>query len=272
MGRTRDLSFVLWTALAGPALAACGNDGTNHLADAPPGDSHLPIDTSPHFIVDVTTLPLVAACGDAAPPTADVTVTSGGGHALVISAASADNGFSVTTPVPLTIAPSQMATISVRPPAAVVGTDLGGSTVTGTLTLTTNDPGSPTVTIALVSTIHGANISVVDASGSAVTHFSFSSAGGECPAPQAVFIKNSGDVTVQVGTSAGSHFAFAGFASGDVSGGALLQQTVRPLEQGFCADTQEINYQVTGAVCSDASGLTLTATYNMNGASSCFCS
>jgi hypothetical protein len=175
------------------------------------------------------------------------------------------------TALPVTIAPGTEATLTIRPPAAVIGTDRGGSTKNGTLTFTTNETASPTHTVMLSAYIRGANIAFTNDAGQPIT-LAFTSNSGACPAPQAVFIRNTGTAPMTVGTASASGFAFSGFSGGVVEAGATVTQMIRPFTiSGQCMTTETIQYQVTGQLCG-ASTATLPATFNIQGASSCFCS
>lgn len=267
MGRTRKLSYALWSTVAGVGLAACGSDDkVGHLPDAPPL-----VDAPPVAIAGVPAqVTAVSECGVATPPTVDVVVTNLGTAELVISGADANGGFVVTTTLPLTIAAGAQATLAVRPPAAVIGTDRGGSTKTGTLTLSTNAPDLISPTVALIANVVGANVAFTNAAGAPIT-LAFSGSSGACPAPQAVFIRNTGSAPMTFGAASASGFAFTGFSGGMIEAGGSVTQMVRPFATGSCSYAGAITYQVTGSVCS-APLATLQATFNITGTSSCFCS
>ena len=259
MTRSRTLSLVLWSSLAG----ACGGDGVGHLADAPPS-------TGTPVASLATTLATMAECGVAVPDGVDLTVTNTGTADLVISAATADSGFTVTTTLPLTIAAGAHASVTVQPPASVIGTDIGGATKTGTLTLDTNESAAPTHTVSLTATVLGANIAFTDANGAPLTPM-LTGTSGACPAPLAVFIHNSGTEAVTVGAGSASGFAFDGFSGGAVAAGGVVMQDIRTFTQGGCSGAAAIVYPLTGTACTGPT-VTLQATFNITGTSSCFCS
>lgn len=259
MVRSRTLSYALWSTLA----AGCGGDGkAGQLADAPPAG---PVAVLP----SPAAVTASAECGVAIPAVAELTIGNAGTKELVISAASADGGFTVTTALPVTIAAGAQGKLAIRPPAAVIGTDRGGATKAGTLTLTTNEDGTQARTVALTATVVGANIAITNAAGQPVT-LAFSSASG-CPAPQAVFIRNTGNAPAMVGAAMASGFGFDGFSGGVVAAGAAPTQMVRPVTTADCMRSEAITYQVSGSTCG-ASTAALQATFNITGSSTCACS
>jgi hypothetical protein len=270
MGRTPKLSLALWTTVASVGAAACGSDDmTGRLADAPPGT---PIDASPSAPIAVvpSALTASAACGVATPPAVDLTIANAGMSELVIRSATVDGGFTVATTLPATVAPGAHLAISVVPPAAVIGTDRGGTTKTGTLTLTTNETVSAAHTVALTANVLGANIDFLEPGGGPVTLF-LTGTSGVCPAPTTVFIRNSGTETVMLGAATASGFAFGGFSGGTIEAGAMVSQDIRLITDGPCIGSDTIVYEVTGTVCS-APNASLAGAFNIGGGSSCFCS
>jgi|GEM_PF-2328141 len=270
MGRTPKLSLALWTTVASVGAAACGSSDTlGQLADAPPGT---PIDASPSGPIAVVpaTLTATATCGATDPPPVTLMIENSGMRDLELRSATADGGFTVTTALPATIAPGAKLALAIAPPLAVIGTDRGGTAKTGTLTLTTNEPASATHTVDLTANILGANVDFVDQSGKAVALF-LTGTSGACPAPQAVFIRNSGTEPVTLGAASASSFGFAGFSGGTIAAGAMVSQDVRVVTQAACISSDMISYQVTGTACTGAIAV-LNGAYNISGASSCFCS
>lgn len=269
MSRTPVLTSLLWTTVSAVALAACGDDpapivdaaGIDGMADAQVG----PIAQFP------ATLALAAACGVALPPTVDLTVTNAGNAPLTISGATATSGFVVTTAFPIEVAAGAATTLTIRPPAATIGTDVGGATKVGVLALNTNQPGT-TGTVTLTSTVEGANLVFENAASQPITQLDLSSASGACPAPAAVFLRNTGNLEATIGAAAASGFTVGGFTpSSAVAPGAVITHDVMPLTFGACTSTETLQYQVTGTVCT-TTPLALQATLNITGASACFCS
>lgn len=270
MGRTPKLSLALWTTVASVGAAACGSsDPVGQLADAPPG---APIDASPSGPIATlpATLTSTATCGVTAPPAVALTIENTGMRELEIRSATADGGFTVATTLPATIAPGARLALSVVPPAAVIGTDRGGTAKTGTLTLTTNETVSAAHTVELTANILGANVDFTNEAGTPVILF-LTGTSGACAAPQAVFIRNSGTEPVTLGAAVASGFAFDGFSGGTIEAGAMVSQDIRPLTQGPCIASDMIVYQVTGTACIGPTAV-LNGAYNISGASSCFCS
>ncbi len=278
------LSCLLWSIVG----VGCGDDPTAFI-DARGDDASIDdaeaIDAAPDAATDaatdatlapVATLPGSASvgttCGVSTPPTTDITVGNTGNGDLTISAASASGGFTVVTTLPLTVTPGNTAMLTIRAPVAVIGTDLGGSTKTGTLTLTTNQAGaSPTVTLS--SLVTGANLVTVNSGGTAITMFAFSS-GSTCPAPQTVYVRNTGNAAATISPTSSSSFMFSGWSpSSTVSAGSTVTQSVRldTLSSQSCSGTGTISYQATGSICTSLP-LALNATYNISGQSACFCS
>jgi len=266
MARTPLLAQALWTLAATVATGCGGDDAASRLPDAPPGG---PVAVLP----SPASLTATAECGVTTPPISELTIGNSGSQALVISAAQASGGFVVTTALPLTIASGGQAKLAVRPPAAVIGTDRGGATKTGTLTLTTNEPGAPARTVALSATVVGANLAFTDAAGQALpSPIQITSATDACPAPLAVFVRNTGNAPMTVGAGSASGFAFDGFSGGTIAGGAAAMQMIRPftVNTAACTGTASVVYTISGTTCG-ASTATLSAAFSING-SSCFCS
>ncbi|HEY4240259.1 MAG TPA: hypothetical protein VGM88_10600 [Kofleriaceae bacterium] len=267
MARTPMLSSLLWLA-----LGACGDDGgANHLPDAPHADAN---PAQPTAVV-ASSLALMSPCGVAMPDTVDLPIMNGGTSDLVVSAADAPPGFTVTTALPLTIAAGATTPLTIRPPAAVIGTDLGGDTKTGTLTLTTNDSDGSHA-IALTSTIAGANVQFFDQAGDEVSTATLDGTGGVCPAPRSLTIANSGTspVTIDQGTTTGfSGFGFAGFSGATIGGTSSTTITIdMQNSMSQCSGTGSVTFVATADnLCTPTPSITLE--YSVSGASgACFCS
>lgn len=268
MRRTRLLTSLLWTSVS--AVVACGDDGATIVdagVDAPPDAYVGPL---AQF---ASALALTAECGVAVPPVVELMVTNAGNQPLEITGVSVNGGFAVTTAFPVEIAPGAAAALAVRPPAAVIGTDVGGAMKQGTLALQTNQPGT-IGTVALTATVRGANLALVDGGGQALASVDLSSSTGTCPVPAAVFVRNTGNAGAMLFASVGSGgpFAVGGFApSASVAGGASISHDVSVSATGACSGTGTVEYTVTGSVCT-ATPLSLPVTYNISGSSTCFCS
>ncbi|HVK76341.1 MAG TPA: hypothetical protein VM734_23610 [Kofleriaceae bacterium] len=261
MRRVPLLSCVLWTSLA----VGCGDDEPIFVDAAPPA-----LDASLATAEFAATLTMEADCGVASPPTVDLTITNTGTEPLVVSGASATGGFTVTTAEPLTIAPAGTGVLTVRPPAAVIGTDLGGTTKTGVLSFTTNETGAPTRTVDLASTINGANLVLADREDQPLTMLSFAAASG-CPAPTTVRVRNTGNRDASLDDPSASGFGFGGFSpSSFVPAQGSVQHTVSVFTLGPCSGTATVSYEATGTVCT--APLALPTTFTLPGSSGCFCS
>jgi len=264
MARTPALASALWLV-----LGACGgDDGANHLPDG-----HIESDAQPLAVVPAT-LALSSPCGVAMPDTVDLPIMNGGPFDLVVSAAAPSTGFTVTTALPITIAPGATMSIAIRPPAAVIGTDLGGDTKSGTVTITTNDSlGSHD--IALVSTVAGANVAFSDANGP-ISTFHLDGANDTCPDPLPLTIRNSGTipVTIDQGTLTGfSGFGFSGFSGATIdAGGTATVMVGMQNSMTQCSGTATLAFAATAdALCTPGPAVSLE--YSISGSTgTCFCS
>jgi hypothetical protein len=285
MRRTPLLSSVVWSTVSGVTLllAGCGDDAPSfadaRVADAPAADATLPDSTTVDASLAVAVFPaevttFAAECGVAVPETVDVTVMNSGTEPLVIASATATGGFAVVTAAPVTIAPGASAALTVRPPAAVIGTDIGGSTKEGVLSFVTNETGAPTRTVALESTVDGANLELRASSnpaGPALTAITMMSSTG-CPSPFEVFIHNTGNRPVQLAQPSASGFGFQGFSpSSSLPPGEYVIAPMTASTDGPCEDQGTVFYAATGAVCTEQP-IEIAASYEIVGPKECFCS
>lgn len=272
MRRTPLFTSLLWSSVGAVALTACGDDG-GAIIDARPIDGAVDAYDGP-LAMFAPTLALRAECGVAVPPAATLAVRNIGSQTLTINGATASAGFTVTTVFPIDIAPGATADLAVQPPAAVIGTDLGGSTRTGTLALQTNQPGT-IGTVALTSTVRGANLALTSAGGQPMASVDLSSSTGVCPAPIPVFVRNTGNeqATLVASSGSGGGFGLSGFSpSNAVAGGGMISHQVTVSSAGGCSGSNTIVYTVTGTVCTETP-LSLPASFNISGSSTgCFCS
>lgn len=272
------MARALWTVAA---VAGCGRLGfDSHAAggqDGPAVDSPRPADGpgsdapagSPR-LGTVTDLQVTSTCGGAN-DSIQVPISNLGTADLIITDAQFTNGFGTTVPIslPLQIPPGQLVRIDVVGPAAVIGTDLGGSVKTGTLTLVSNDPAGPTV-VPLADLVIGANVAL-DQGGSAVTSIALVASGGACPATQFVALLNTGNADATVVFGGESDLVLASFTSGTLGSGSSSSASVRAFTQSACVETGTVTFTVTGNVCTETP-LVLQGNVNITGASSCFCS
>jgi hypothetical protein len=104
-----------------------------------------------------------AGCESRQPDTG-LLIQNGGSETLTIESASADSGYVVTARLPLSIAPGAGATLVVTPPSPKPSAQVGDMS-TGTLSFTSNEPGAPTHTVALTTTLFGAHFELTDHEG-----------------------------------------------------------------------------------------------------------
>jgi hypothetical protein len=270
VGARTTLARILWSA----ALAGCGRVGFESAAEHA-ADAMLVADVaggSPAAEVDAQAT-FTVTCGTAAAPQ-NITVTNVGNAVLVISDATANGGFSVTTSLPITIAPGTQATLTVQPPDAVIGTDLGGSMKTGELTLTTNDPATPTPVVALQAMIEGANIQIVDGTGMGVMQYAFDDTAGACPGYNTFGVVNSGTQAIAVTFGDELNLDLTGFSSGmtaiDVDQTVVVMAKPRTVGTS-CTGTGHVQYTVTGAVCTTSPTVLQTTLTITGGSGFCNC-
>lgn len=282
MRRTPLLSSVVWSTVSGVSLllAGCGDDGPSFadaavVADARPADASA-TDASlatAVFPTDVDTFS--ADCGVAIPDTVDVSIMNSGTQPLVIASATASNGFTVVTKVPVTVEPGASTALAVRPPESVIGTDIGGTVKLGTLSFVTNENGAPTRTVTLRSTVNGANIELrasSDPTSKPLTAISLMASSG-CPDPFEVYIHNTGNRQVQLANPSASGFGFGGYSpSSSLPPGTSVVAPISADAINECADQGIVSFAATGAVCT-AQPVQLDASYRIgDGSSGCFCS
>lgn len=215
-----------------------------------------------------------ASCGGATTNPVTITVANTGDAPLTITSASASGGFVLGTSFPLTIAANSSTTVSVRPPLAVIGSDVGGTTKSGTLSLVTNEIGNPTRSVALASTVIGANLEFTDTSGNVLTTASFTAL-QQCPAAQTIYVKNTGNTSADVTITTPNFqlFRYSGFSPSSTVAPAPSIGVSHVLSvwtvNSACAGTQAIQYTASGTICKLPGAL--AASFNIGGQSSCFC-
>jgi hypothetical protein len=267
--RVGSLARVLWSVTAAGSITGCGRLGFEErtTGDATT-DVGVDVALSPVAQLEPN-LALTTACGGT-PGVFALPIANIGGAPLVIQDASATGGFVIATALPLTIAAGAAQELRVSPPAAVIGTDLGGATKLGVLSIVTNEPGAAAHDVALTATVIGANLEITDAAKMPVA-LTFSAASGLCPAPQSVFLRNTGNEVAIVDAGMASSFVMSGFSGGAIDPGGAMTVGVRVLTASACAGADQVTYTVTGTVCTTTPAV-LQASYNITGASSCACS
>jgi len=209
-------------------------------------------------------------CG-VAPTPSEIEITNDGTTALVVQRVEATGGFRVTDKLPFTVEPGATRTLSVMPPAAVIGTDVSGSIKAGTLTLYTNDSEEPAHEINLEARVVGAQIAFDTGGGVSMPVTLTFSATNACPLFQGVTIHNKGDRPATLSLTAPSSFVVSNAFAGTLDAGQSGSFQVRVLTSGPCTGSEAISYAVTGSVCSSIPAV-LDATFAITGATSCSCS
>lgn len=271
MSRTPALTAVLWTTVALTGVGCDDNDPAivdAAPADAPAVDSQS-IDAAPPALSFSSTLFMTAPCGGKA-SSGFLEVTNLTAADVTVSSITATGGFSVLTFGPFAVPANGTVNIEIMPPDSVIGTDLGGAIKTGTLTLVA-DQGGALPTVALSSTVVGANLTIGDEAGPATT-IALQSATSSCPAPRAVFVRNSGNSSATIFSSGASNFALGSLSpSSDVAAGGSISQSISAFTFSACTGSEQLTYSVSGSVCT-TTPLVLSASYTIAGSSSCFCS
>jgi hypothetical protein len=286
VARTSTFSQVLWL-LTTVWLAACGRLGFDELGggvskplpdapiapdgqtadaltpDAPP-DATLDGPVAAPNIEVASSLALVTTCG-AAPAESELVVTNTGTAELTIASATATNAFAVTSG-PTAIAAGDSATFAIAPPMAVVGTDRGGTSKTGTLTLMTN---AGTRTVQLAAAVQGANLAV------SVTDIAFVASDGSCPGPRTVTISNTGNTSVAIDPLPADGVTLSGFTGGTIDANSSTSVTIDPSRCGRSSTVLPFD-AASGSSSDNAVCVTATVNITLNitasSTSGCACS
>lgn len=257
MNRTPLFTSLLWTAVGAATAAGC--------------ETEEPIDKSsgPAAIVPAV-VELAASCGSTTTEAVKFQVINSGNEPLQVRSATADNGFVVAAELPATVQPGAAITLSVKPPAAVIGTDVGGSTKMGTLSIDSDDPNGVSK-VVLRSRIHGANLVYVDAEDKVITKLAMTSPDNTCPAPGRFFIKNTGNEEAHVETPAGTYAVTRVSGGDEILAGDKLEFSVSPNSSSDCAISGELTYEATtDTVCTISPVLEMSQLTN-GSSDSCFC-
>jgi hypothetical protein len=185
------------------------------------------------------------------PSAVPLLIQNGGAQPLTISKLSADSEYGVDVDMPLTIAPGDSGKVLVTAPAPTANAVVGETTAAGTLTFTTNEPGTATHHIELISTLFGGGLEFLDKSGnplpdaSLVLHYSSPT---ECPDSVTYRVHNTGNLAFKLmGPAFPVHF---GGTSTGASGMSLTPDGVAEFRIG--------GVTTAGEVCSGAGQLTFT--------------
>lgn len=257
MNRTPLFTSLLWTAVGATTVAGCETDDPEVKSNGPAA-------------VVPANVELAASCGATTTESVKFQIINSGNEPLVVRSATADNGFVVTAELPTTVQPGAAITVSVRPPVAVVGTDVGGSVKTGTLTVDSDDPNGA-VKVTLRSRIHGANLVYVDAEDKVITKLAMTSPDNNCPAPGRFFIKNTGNEEAHVETPEGAYPVTRISEGDEILAGDKLEFSVSPSAGSDCAVNGQITYApTTDTVCTISPALEISQLTNGT-SDSCFC-
>jgi len=221
-------------------------------------------------VATIGTVPAMSAlCGTGTPATVDIPITNSGDVTLVISDATTSNGFAVVTATPITIDVGKSAVITVRPPPSVIGTDVGGSTKSGVLKITTNEIGFPTHSVALSSLVTGAQLSLIDETGAPLTSINFQAAEA-CPSARNFTIKNTGTTAAHISNiqPAATSFKWTWSGNSFVTTDVAKDSQIRPITLAACTGSEALSLNVEGC----QGPLKVDAKYTITGLASCFCS
>jgi urease beta subunit len=238
-------------------------------------------------VASIGTVPAMAiTCGGGVSSTVSIAVSNTGDTPLTLSSHVISSGFTLMTTLPLTIAAGQSANVQVRATAAVIGTDRGGTPRTGTLSFTTNEIGAPTRTVNLSAAVNGANIDFEFPMGTRVSSMQFTAA-GQCPADRLIYIRNSGNQTLQFlawGSPQPNHFRFTNSSPASfLAAGAFTSTTITVWSppDNACEVTaaEQMPFATSGTnVCTtrvtNVQGVPearLPLTYRITGLTNCFC-
>jgi hypothetical protein len=179
---------------------------------------------------------------------ATLVIRNGGDQPLVIRTAEADSGYTVKTALPLEIAPLESGSLVVTPPAPSATADAGAQSK-GTLTFTTNEPGSPTHEVALLSTVFEGSFELTDSSGTPVSQLELQyGSGGDCPDLTKYRIVNTGNATFTLaGPTFDAHF-----------GGTTLGASGQAIPPGGYAELLVAGVSAPGTACSASGDLTFS--------------
>jgi len=259
---------------AGQTAEIAGSSGAPDESAA--GDSGIPsgIPDSPYAVFPEQ-LEVDVGCGQEPRPVLLV-LRNGGALPLTISGLTADSNYLVKVDLPLVVAPGTSGNVLVTPPAPEEETKVGVPT-TGTLSFTTNEPGTPTHHIQLMTTLFGGTLEFLDKSGNPLAESSLTlrySSPDECPDSVTYRVHNSGNLAFDLtgptfpphfgGTSTGARgvslppdgyaeFRVGGVAaSGDVCSGS--GQLTFSAGTGLCGTAPVLNViwpagSLTGCVC-----------------------
>jgi hypothetical protein len=191
----------------------------------------------------------------------ELLIRNGGSQALLIQTVNADSGYVVTGTLPLRIEPGAGASLLVAPPAPKASAQVG-DTSTGKLSFTSNEPGTPTHTVALTSTLFGARLEFTDHDGTplgstlTLTYLNESS----CPDTVKYRVHNTGNVAFKLhGPTFPEHLAGT---TTDPDGQSVAPDDFIELMVGgnsspgdVCQASGSLSFTTTGSFCGDVPSL-----------------
>jgi hypothetical protein len=286
VARTSQLATLLWLSTS-TWLGGCGrlwfqgpdNDPVGSVPDAPPmidaavdaladaavdAPDDVAIASAP--VMDVApALTTTVSCG-APPQAATLAVMNKGNANLEITNATVTGAAFQVTSAPVLIAPGAMASFSIKPPMAVVGTDLGGDVKRGKLKIESN---AGIAMVDLEATIVGANLVMT-----APQPFRLQGSSGACPSSAQVSIQNMGNSSATVDPSLTGPFGFSFSSSADpvLLPGETLIIDVHVVTSSACSGSGTVGFAASsGPICQISSPT--SAAFNILGSSSgCSCS
>ena len=234
---------------AGASNATAGSDNGDEGGMLGTGGA----DTQPRPIaVFPSSLEVDVGCNSAA-PSAQLAIQNTGDQPLEITKATVSDGYTLSTTLPLTIAPGTSGTLSITP--VDTGAAGAGDMTTGTLSFTTNEPGTHTHDVTLNSTAFEGRFEFTDSNGTPITTLTLAyDSGGACPALTKYRIHNLGNATFSVlGPTFPSHFSGTKFsASGQPIAPDAYAEMIVGGDSGAddaCQGAGDLTFTVMGTFC-----------------------
>lgn len=215
---------------------------------------------------------------DGVAPAAELLIQNAGDEPLVISSASADSGYRVTTELPLEIAPGAGGSLLLTPPAPSAGAH-AGAVSTGQLSFVTNERRAPTHEVTLTSTVYVGSFELTDSDGVPIQTLTLSyGSGGACPDLSKYRLHNTGNVAFTVfGPTFPAHFAGTNLGANGRAiapdGYTELLVTGVSAPDAACSGVGELTFTVTGVFCGAVPKLSVAwpLSSEPNPGSSCAC-